>query len=43
MRRLPRVAVKVLALVTLHQSVTRPEIEAVRGVSLGQGSIDALL
>lgn len=42
-RRLPRVALEVLALVALHQPVTRPEIEAVRGVSLGQGSMDALL
>lgn len=42
-RRLPRVAVEVLALVALHQPVTRPEIEAARGVSLGQGSMDALL
>ena len=43
LRRLPRVAVEVLALVALHQPVTRPEIEAVRGVSLGQASIDVLL
>ena len=42
-RRLPRVAMEVLALVALHQPVTRPEIEAVRGVSLGQGSMDLLL
>ena len=43
LRCLPRVAVEVLALVALHQPVTRPEIEAVRGMSLGQGSMDALL
>ena len=42
-RGLPRVAVEVLALIALHQPVTRPEIEAVRGVSLGQASIDVLL
>lgn len=42
-RCLPRVAMEVLALVALHQPVTRPEIEAVRGVSLGQGSMHALL
>ena len=42
-RRLPRAAMEVLALVALHQPVTRPEIDAVRGVSLGQGSMDALL
>ncbi len=42
-RRLPRVALEVLALVALHQPVTRPEIEVMRGVSLGQGSMDTLL
>ncbi len=42
-RRLPRVAMEVLTLIALHQPITRPEIEAVRGVSLGQGSMDALL
>jgi len=43
LRRLPRVALEVLALVALHQLVTRPEVEAARSVSLGQGSMDALL
>ena len=42
-RGLPRVAVEVLALIALHQPVTRPEIEGMRGVSLGQASIDVLL
>ncbi len=36
-------ALEVLALVALHQPVTRPEIEAARSVSLDQGSMDALL
>ena len=43
LQRLLRVAVEVLALIALHQPVTRTEIEAVRGVSLGQASIDVLL
>jgi segregation and condensation protein B len=43
LRCLPGVAVKVLALIALHQPITRAEIEAVRGVSLGQASIDVLL
>ena len=42
-RRLPRVAMEVLALIALHQPVTRPEIEATRDVALGQSSMDALL
>lgn len=42
-RRLPRVAMEVLALIALHQPITRPEIEEIRGVSLGQASIDVLL
>ena len=42
-RGLPRVPVEVLALIALHQPITRPEIEAIRGVSLGQASMDVLL
>lgn len=38
-----RVTLRLLALVGLHQPVTRPGIDAVRGVSLPQGSMDALL
>ncbi len=42
-RRLPRAAMEALAVVAYHQPVTRAEIEAVRGASLGQGALDALL
>ena len=42
-RRLPRAAMETLAVIAYHQPVTRPEIENVRGASLGQGVMDALL
>lgn len=42
-RRLPRAAMEALAVVAYHQPVTRAEIEAVRGASLGQNALDALL
>jgi len=42
-RRLPRVAMEVLVIIALHQPVTRPEIEDIRGVSLAQQSMDVLL
>lgn len=42
-RRLPRAAMETLAVVAYHQPVTRPEIEEVRGASLSQQTIDALL
>ena len=42
-RRLPRAAMETLAVIAYHQPVTRTEIETVRGATLGQGSIDALL
>lgn len=42
-RRLPRVAMEVLAVVAYHQPVTRPEIEQMRGTSLSQPTLDALL
>jgi len=42
-RRLSRTAMEVLAVVALHQPVTRAEIEAVRGAALGQATVDALL
>ena len=42
-RRLPRVAMEVLAVVAYHQPATRAEIEAIRGASLSQGTMDALL
>ena len=42
-RRLPRVAMEVLAIIAYHQPVTRPEIEEIRGASLSQSTLDALL
>lgn len=42
-RRLPRAAMEVLAVIAYHQPATRAEIEAVRGASLGQPTVDALL
>jgi len=42
-RRLSRAAVETLAIIAYHQPVTRAEIEAIRGVSLGRGSLDRLM
>ena len=42
-RKLPRVALEVLVVVAFHQPITRPEIEAVRGVSLSQATMELLL
>ncbi len=42
-RRLPRAAMETLAIVAYHQPVTRPEIEEIRGISLAQTTLDALL
>ncbi len=42
-RRLPRAAMEALAIIAYHQPVTRPEIEEIRGASLAQASLDALL
>lgn len=42
-RRLSRAMEETLAIVAYHQPVTRPEIEAIRGVSLSRGTLDALL
>ena len=42
-RRLPRVAMETLVIIALHQPITRAEIEQIRGVSLSQLSMDALL
>ena len=42
-RRLPRAAMETLAVVAYHQPVTRTEIETIRGASLGQGVMEALL
>jgi segregation and condensation protein B len=42
-RRLPRVAMETLAIVAYHQPVTRAEIEDIRGTTLAQATMDALL
>lgn len=42
-RRLPRAAMETLSIVAYHQPCTRAEIEAVRGVSLSQTTLDLLL
>jgi segregation and condensation protein B len=42
-RRLPRAAMETLAIVAYHQPVTRGEIEEIRGASLAQTTLDALL
>jgi segregation and condensation protein B len=42
-RRLPRAAMETLAIVAYHQPVTRAEIEEIRGASLAQATLDALL
>jgi segregation and condensation protein B len=41
--KLPRVAMETLVVIALHQPVTRPEIEEIRGMSLAQQTVDALL
>jgi segregation and condensation protein B len=42
-RRLPRVAMETLAIIAYHQPVTRGEIEDIRGATLAQATLDALL
>jgi segregation and condensation protein B len=42
-RKLSRAAVETLAVIAYHQPVTRAEIEQIRGVALGKGTIDALM
>jgi segregation and condensation protein B len=42
-RRLPRAAMETLAIIAYHQPVTRPEIEEMRGATLSQQTMDALL
>ena len=42
-RRLPRAAMETLAIIAYHQPVTRPEIEEMRGASLSQQTMEALL
>ena len=42
-KRLQRAAVEVLAMIALHQPITRGEVERARGVSVGQATMDLLL
>lgn len=42
-RKLPRAAMETLAVIAYHQPVTRSEIEELRGVSLGRGTLDLLM
>jgi segregation and condensation protein B len=42
-RKLSRAAVETLAVIAYHQPVTRAEIEEIRGVALGKGTLDLLL
>ena len=42
-RRLSRAALETLAIVAYHQPVTRAEVEEIRGVHLGRGTLDILL
>ena len=42
-RRLSRAAQETLAIIAYHQPVTRSEIDAIRGVQSGQGTLDTLL
>ena len=42
-RKLSRAAVETLAIIAYHQPVTRAEIEEIRGVTLGQGTLDTLM
>ncbi len=41
-RRLSRAMEETLAIIAYHQPVTRPEIEAIRGVSVGSSTMEAL-
>jgi segregation and condensation protein B len=42
-RKLSRAAVETLAVIAYHQPVTRAEIEEIRGVAVGKGTIDTLM
>ena len=41
-KRLSKAALEILAIISYHQPITRAEIEDIRGVSVGQGSIQML-
>ncbi|MBI28861.1 MAG: SMC-Scp complex subunit ScpB [Pelagibacteraceae bacterium] len=42
-RKLSRAAIEVLSIIAYHQPITRAEIENIRGVQTGRGSIDILI
>tara|TARA_Y100001970_G_scaffold287297_1_gene411638 strand:- start:1324 stop:1950 length:627 start_codon:yes stop_codon:yes gene_type:complete len=42
-RKLSRAAMETLSIIAYHQPITRSEIENIRGVQMGRGSIDHLL
>ena len=42
-RKLPRAAMEAMAIIAYHQPVTRTEIEEIRGTSLAQSTLEALL
>jgi segregation and condensation protein B len=42
-RKPSRAAIETLAVIAYHQPVTRAEIEQIRGVALGKGTIDTLM
>ena len=42
-RRLSRAATETLAIIAYHQPVTRAEIEEIRGVAAGRGTLDQLI
>ena len=42
-RKISRAALETLAIIAYHQPITRSEIENIRGVQMGRGSIDHLL
>ena len=42
-RKISRAALETLAIVAYYQPITRPEIENIRGVQMGRGSIDHLM
>ena len=42
-RKMSRAALETIAIIAYHQPITRPEIENIRGVQMGRGSIDHLM
>ena len=42
-RRLSRAATETLAIIAYHEPVSRPEMEAIRGVQMSKGTLDVLM